>query len=92
METNWEYLIEEFRSHRKESNEKLEKILVQTTKTNGRVDNLSRFQENAEIDLQFLKNAISENKGRDRIITIMIGALASIVGMVIAWCISKLGT
>ena len=79
---NLEYLINEFSNHRKESNEKLEKILVQTTRTNGRVDAIKEFQEEAEKDLQELKTMT-------KIAKVMGGILLTLVSALFGWYLSK---
>lgn len=59
------------------------KVLVQTTKTNGRVNGLEAWQRSADKDISDLKNLSNENKGRDKTLLFIIGGIGAILGMFI---------
>ena len=65
------------------------KVLVQTTKTNGRVISLEAWKQGADKDISDLKNLTNENKGRDKTLLFIIGGGGAILGMVIEHFVFK---
>lgn len=85
------YLLQTFREFKKESEEhrekigyKLEEILVQTTKTNGRVLMLEDKVKRNSDTLETHKATNDFNKGRDKVIFWIIGVLGVVVGFIVS--------
>lgn len=70
--------------------EKVDKILVQVTKTNGRVNNLEESHEDLREDVENLKEHQNQTKGRDNTLRYVMIGVATIVGYFIAHFISKI--
>jgi len=75
MEQGISYLIERLEAIDGKFDEKLDKILIQTTKTNGRVTSLESRFEKTEAHVEILKENKDVNRGRDRVIYIFVGAM-----------------
>ncbi len=84
-----EGFIAETKEHRKETDKTLREILVQTTTTNGKVAEQEKKIEAALQDINNLKAYRSENKGRDKIIGVALGAAGAVVLIFISWFLSK---
>jgi len=78
MEQSLGYIIERLEAIDGKFDEKLDKILVQTTKTNGRVNGHDKAIEALEKHVEILRETKDVNKGRDRVIYIVIGCLATL--------------
>jgi hypothetical protein len=63
----------------KETNEKLDKVLVQTTKTNGRVNAIEEWKESVDESVNELRDKSNVNKGRDGVVWYIILAAAAII-------------
>lgn len=70
--------------------EKIDKILVQVTKTNGRVNNLEESHDDLRKDVDSLKEHQNQTKGRDNTLRYVMIGVATIVGYFIAHFISKI--
>lgn len=80
------FLIEAFRAQDVQIQKKLDKmidqnqaILIQTTKTNGRVNAIEEWKEGAEKKLEELSTTKSETKGRDGVIWYVGAAIIAVV-------------
>lgn len=69
--------------------EKMDKILYQTTKTNGRVNNLENKVESLDKDVTTLKEYTNVNKGRDKTLWFVLVAVGALITIVIEHFISK---
>ncbi len=69
------YIIERLDSLDSKFDEKLDKILIQTTKTNGRVNGHDQAIEKLEKQVELLREVKDINKGRDKVIYIVLGAM-----------------
>lgn len=72
------YLIQRLEAIDNKFDEKLDKILVQTTKTNGRVTALEDKTANAFKEVEDLKEHKNYNKGRDKVLYVMIGGVGAL--------------
>lgn len=74
-----DYLIERFDKLEQRFDDKLEQILVQTTKTNGRVSAIEDIVSDQGEDLESAKKTIGFNKGRDYVIIALIGVFGGFI-------------
>ncbi|MBP7398194.1 MAG: hypothetical protein KA954_01315 [Chitinophagales bacterium] len=86
-----QYILAELKEHRKESsdrftemNNKLESIVVQTTKTNGRVSRVEKDMVEAFDDIDTLKSIGNVSKGSNKIIGAIWKAAGAIALILIA--------
>jgi len=84
-----DFILDRLDAIDKKFDSKLEKILVQTTKTNGRVINLEDWRREADKDIEELKTKRSENHGRDVVIGVIVVAIFTLLGFFIEHLISK---
>lgn len=66
-----------------------EKTLIQTTKTNGRVDALEDFKEKASKDIDKIMETQNQNKGRDKILFVVALVIGTVAGFIIQDFITK---
>ncbi len=78
MDQDLSYIIERLDVIDKRFDDKLDKILVQTTATNGKVINLQEWRRDVSKDIEDLKENKSSNKGRDIVINNIVRAIAAI--------------
>jgi tetrahydromethanopterin S-methyltransferase subunit G len=69
---------------------KLDRILVQTTKTNGRVNALEDRQSKIEKTVEELNTGANVNIGRDKVILFFISGVCIVLGFAINHIISKI--
>ena len=69
--------------------DKLDKILIQTTATNGKVISLQEWRKEASKDIESLKENKSSNKGRDNVVNNIVRAIAAVA---LAFFVYWLGT
>lgn len=72
-----------------EIKEKQELMLIQTTKTNGRVSNLEDWKEKNESQINDLVAESNKAKGRDKVLWATICICGTLVGFLIEHWISK---
>lgn len=70
--------------------EKVDKILVQVTATNGRVTRLEDDLKELEYDLERTKTHLNIIKGRDKTLWYVIIAIVTVAGFFISHFISKI--
>lgn len=70
--------------------EKVDKILVQVTATNGRVTRLEEDLEELKYDLERAKAHLNIIKGRDKTIWYVVIAIATVAGFFLSHFISKI--
>lgn len=80
MSDTLQYIVERLESIDNKYDEKLDKILEQTTKTNGRVSGHDRQIAQMQATVEAHDKTIFYNKGRDRMISVAIGVVCTIVG------------
>lgn len=83
------YILERIESMDEKFDTKLDKILVQTTKTNGRVNGLEDWRKSASIEIEQIKEHNNINKGRDKTLWVVITAIGSVVGIYIGYILSN---
>jgi hypothetical protein len=90
------YLIETFNdfkdaaeAHRDKTDDKLEKILVQTTKTNGRVYRLEEKEKELFSDVKMLNETKQSNKGRDGVLLFILSTTIAILTGYIIYILSQ---
>ena len=83
MDPIQQILLDEFRQHRKESTEWMQEILIQTTKTNGRVTALEGDMSTVKTDVKSLNATDNNTKGSDKIIGRMVNWGGGIVAGVL---------
>jgi hypothetical protein len=69
--------------------DKLEQILVQTTRTNGKVIQLQKDMLQAEKNIDDLIATRNETKGRDRVLYILLVVIGTVLGFFMQHLISK---
>lgn len=70
--------------------EKIERILIQTTKTNGRVDFLEDKTDKHEVTIASLLADKNQSKGSNRIIWIVVSAAGAVGMLLIGWFLNKI--
>lgn len=68
--------------------EKLDKIIVQTTLTNGRVNGHDDKLKSLSRDVEMLKTVRSETKGRDKAVWVVLVFVATVAGMLFQYYLS----
>ena len=72
------YILERLEAIDGKFDEKLDRILIQTTKTNGRVNGLEGRVNKIEPDINELKDRKNYNKGRERVLYVVIGSVGTL--------------
>lgn len=83
------YLIERLEKLDQKFDDKLDKILVQTTITNGRVNSLEKTVNEHDDKIQIQEETRNYNKGRERVWWIVVGAASAVAAMLIQYYINK---
>ena len=78
-----QYLIERLERLDEKFDDKLDKILVQTTKTNGRVTNLESIVKDHQEKIQSHHDQLSTAKGGGKVIWVVLAALGALALSVI---------
>jgi len=72
------YILQRLEAIDNKFDEKLDKILVQTTKTNGRVTALEDKMTSTLKEVEELKEHKNYNKGRDKVLYVIIGGVGAL--------------
>lgn len=81
-------IMEAIRGIDNKYDEKLDKILIQTTKTNGRVNGHDMDIKKISTDVEVLKTVRSETKGRDRTVWVVLVCIATLAGFLFQYYLS----
>ena len=84
-----QYIIDRIDKMDAKYDDKLDKILYQTTKTNGRVTNLENKLLPIEKDVTELKEHKNITAGRDKTLWVLLLAAGAIISLVLEHFISK---
>lgn len=79
----YNYLVQRLEKIDSKYDIKLDKILEQTTKTNGRVNALEQGHSEVKQQLETVYSSYKVTKGRDRVIWIASCVVATLIGLVI---------
>ena len=72
------YILQRLEAIDTKFDEKLDKILVQTTKTNGRVNALEDKMTSVFKEVEDLKEHKNLNKGRDKVLYVIVGGVGAL--------------
>ena len=72
------YILQRLEAIDTKFDEKLDKILVQTTKTNGRVNALEDKMISVFKEVEDLKEHKNLNKGRDKVLYVIVGGVGAL--------------
>ena len=72
------YILQRIEAIDTKFDEKLDKILVQTTKTNGRVNALEDKMTSVFKEVEDLKEHKNLNKGRDKVLYVIVGGVGAL--------------
>ena len=72
------YILQRLEALDTKFDEKLDKILVQTTKTNGRVNALEDKMTSVFKEVEDLKEHKNLNKGRDKVLYVIVGGVGAL--------------
>jgi predicted nucleic acid-binding Zn-ribbon protein len=72
------YILQRLEAIDTKFDEKLDKILVQTTKTNGRVNALEDKMTSVFKEVEDLKEHKNLNKGRDKVLYVILGGVGAL--------------
>ena len=72
------YILQRLEAIDTKFDEKLDKILVQTTKTNGRVNALEDKMTSVFKEVEDLKEHKNLNKGRDKVLYLIVGGVGAL--------------
>ena len=72
------YILQRLEAIDTKFDEKLDKILVQTTKTNGRINALEDKMTSVFKEVEDLKEHKNLNKGRDKVLYVIVGGVGAL--------------
>lgn len=67
----------------------IKEILIQTTRTNGRVDGIEDKIETHDEHITNLLADRSETKGRDKVVWVVLGMVGAVALVIIGWYLNK---
>ena len=83
------YLMERLEKIETKHDKKLDAILIQTTKTNGRVTSLEETVKEHHGKIEQHTQNMNQTIGRDKTLLVVAGAIGTLIGIIVSYFLSK---